>query len=533
MKSAPLRLRIFLFAPLLAASALLVGPVTSLADTVKLNNGQSLEGRITYEGSDFIKLEIAVSATIKDTKVIPKTDIAEIIKAAPDDVALSELRKTLPAPSLMSAEGYRSLIDNGPKKFLTQFPGSKHTEEVRKILAELETELDQVERGGLKIDGEWVNAKDRQQFKALTESRIRGVSFKRKVAQRDLLGALRDFEVLEERYLGAPAHVEAIETTKQLLPAFGDELTRMLRDVEYRNKKWEEDKGLLDEVERARVENARAQEIANYDRAVAQEKAAGIKWLSINQNSDQSLGGTISLVRAEIERLGAIDIAALRSMSERLVEADKMIAENKLDDARTAIAEANALFSGKDLDPKAKSKPRKPSSSSKKGSTDKEPPVPTSYTEALNYKIAETEEAIKLAKEQEAIAAKGDAVSGVISASDAPVDAVAGDAADAGDASAADGGSALADLMGSTKKTEEKEEDTKKKPTSTKKSSSAKSSAADDDEDGEEKPSRPAVVADEGGGISFQMIMIGVAVLMAVAIGVMKLLGIGGKKEES
>ena len=97
-----------------------------LADTVKLKDGKSFDGKITYEGTDFIKLEMAVSASIKETKTILRTDIAEIVKAAPDDVALDAIRKQLPAPSLLTADGYRALIEKGPKAFLAQFPGSRH-----------------------------------------------------------------------------------------------------------------------------------------------------------------------------------------------------------------------------------------------------------------------------------------------------------------------------------------------------------------------------------------------------------------------
>ncbi|MCB1231779.1 MAG: hypothetical protein KDN19_16040 [Verrucomicrobiae bacterium] len=506
---------------LICVAGMLALVMIARADTVKLKSGQTLEGKITAEGSDFIKLEIPVSATIKDTKIIPRGDIAQIIKAAPDDVALSELRKKLPAPSLMSAEAYRSLIDSGPKKFLEQYPSSTHKAEVEKMLADLQSELDKVERGYLKVEGEWISPQEKQQFKTLTDSRIRGVSFKRKVAAGDQLGALRDFEILDEQYFGTPAHVEAIPVVKELLPAFGQRLTRALQDVEYRKQKWEEDKGLLDEVARAQVEAARAQEIANFERAVEREKEAGIKWLSINDNSADSLTGSIGMVKSEIETLKSIDVATMNSMSEELVKADKLIAEKKLGDAKKTIAEATAMIGNT-------GKKGTSSTGKKSSSKGKSPSSPSSYASALLSKIAETETAMELARQQEASAAKGVEASKTIT--EAGAAAAEKVNTDLGEASTdkkeeVDQGSALTSLMGVEAK--EKEEKKVEKKTPTKKSTASK------DDEGEEMKRPEPVVADEGGGINFQLIMMIVAGLMVVAIVVMKVLGIGGKKESA
>ncbi len=508
---------------------------TGLADTVKLKSGETLEGKITSEGSDYIKLEIAVSSTIKDTKIIPKNDIAQIIKAAADDVALSDLRKKLPAPSLMSAEAYRSLISSGPEKFLKEFPSSTHKAEVEKILADLKEELDKVERGWVKVEGDWISPQERKDFKALTDSRIRGVVMKRKLAQGDHLGALRDFEILDERYFGTPAHLEALPVVKELLPAFGQRLTRALQDVEYRNQKWEQDKGLLDEVARAQVEAARAQEVANFQRAVEREKSAGVKWLSISDNSRDSLSGAIALVKSEIERLKGIDLNALKQMSEQLVKADKLIAEEKLAEAKRMIDEAMALPVGGE----GSKKGRSTSSSKKKSSGEEGAFVPSSYADALYHQIALAEEAIAVAKAQRESAAKGDEVSETMAKSKSDGKELVSDPGEAaaaeGDDAKTDQSTALAGLMGTTKKGEGGADAEGEKSNAAKKPAPKKTTAANDgtksgEAGAEERPS--PVVADEGGGLNFQLIMMIVAGLMVVAIVVMKVTGIGGKKKE-
>ena len=70
--------------PLLGISLLL--PFSLLqADEVKLKSGQSITGRITYEADDIVKIEVSVNASIKETKIIGRGDLAEIITDAPDE----------------------------------------------------------------------------------------------------------------------------------------------------------------------------------------------------------------------------------------------------------------------------------------------------------------------------------------------------------------------------------------------------------------------------------------------------------------
>ncbi|MBL9153585.1 MAG: hypothetical protein JNK37_13910 [Verrucomicrobiales bacterium] len=546
----------FLHRPILALAAALVAlavvilpSLPARADTVKMKDGKVHEGKITVEANDFIKLEVQVSATIKNTMTIPRADIAEIVKAAPDDVALNDLRKQLPAPSLMTAEAYRTMIEKGPKAFLTQFPASRHKPEVEKMLADLSAELDKVERGGLKIDGDWISAQDRKQFEALTESRIRLVSFRRNAAQRSFIGAMRDFEVLEEQYYGTPAFATALGEAKQLLPAFGSLVQQSLGSVAVRNEQWERDKGVLDEVARAQVEAARAQELANFKVANDREKAAGVKWMTINNNDATSLNAALTLIKTELDRIGKFNVESLTQMGEQLVAADKLIAEGKLVEAREAIAKAAAADA--EAAKAAGSKGGGSSSSSSRSSkSSKAGSKPGSYIAALNAKIAEAEAATKLAAEQAATAAAGAQAANTVAGSQPAVALQApGEAAEVakdGEAAAPKAGG-LADLMatgakaegekGKGEPTKDGDADGKSGAKKSASSSKKKAPASDDDEDMAAEDDAGADDAEpvddgEGGGLSFTLIMQIVAGVMVLVLVVLKVAGIGGKKKE-
>lgn len=144
------------FAVLFAAALLVAGPHPASADTIKLKSGETLEGRITFEAADSIKLEVQLSASIKETKTILKTDILEMTRTSPEELAFGEVKKKLPTPSLLKPSDYQSLIEAGPTAFLRTYPASKHKSEVEKILKELEDEKDKVERGFVKLEGEWI-----------------------------------------------------------------------------------------------------------------------------------------------------------------------------------------------------------------------------------------------------------------------------------------------------------------------------------------------------------------------------------------
>jgi hypothetical protein len=186
--------------PLLLASTL-IALLPLGADEIKLKSGQTLTGRITYEAADIVKIEIPVSASIKETKIIGRADIESIVKDAPDDVEFNKLQTLVPAPSMLSAENYRKMLETGPDAFLKNHPDSKHVAKVKEIQATLAEELDKVERGFMKVDGEWYSPQDKVAYKELIESKIRLLRMESNAKGNNysqLIAAMREFEVIEE-----------------------------------------------------------------------------------------------------------------------------------------------------------------------------------------------------------------------------------------------------------------------------------------------------------------------------------------------
>ena len=476
------------------------------ADEIKLKNGETISGKLVFESADFVKIEVAVSASIKETKLISRSEIAEIIKEAPDNVQFAKLEKILPTGSLIPASTYQSIITTGPEAFLSAFPDSKHVEKVKEIKAALEGELDKIERGYVKIEGEWISPQQKAEFKALTTSKIQLLSMKQFMAggnYNSLIGAMRSFETLEGKFYGTPAFAESIDLAVEAIPLLGSQLQKLSRDVDYRNAEFERKRDTLDEVGKAQIDAARAQEEAQLNAAIEEDKKNGIKWITLNSRSKDAIDSYIQLAVTELERIKQLDSSSIKDQSAQLVAVDEMIAGGELASAKTKLAEAAAL-SGKSL-----------SRSSRKSSSG-----PSSYVAALNLKLNERfaaeAEKEKAAAEAAASKALADNLKKAEEEKEVEVKGSEEEMDKDEKTSKSVGFSALSGA--NTDKQAEKSEE-KPKP---------KSSSRSERED---RP-QPVALEDEGGFSLGMLVPILTAVLIVVVV-LLKALGIGGSKKES
>lgn len=315
----------------------------SLADEVRLNSGEVLKGRIVSEGEDFVRIEVAVSETIRETRMISRADIASVMREAPDKVEFARIQSLVPTPSLMGINEYRSLLETGPDAFLRDFPGSEHVEEVREIRALVAEELEKVERGFVKIGEDWISPQERAEFEARVNSRIGLERMRRHVDRGDpnsLILAMREFEAIDQRYRGTPAHVDALELALSVVPNLGRRMQGLLRDVEFRNAEWERNKAQMEEDARAQVEAARAREEEQYKAAVEADRRSGIKWTRFDPRSEASLEAYLKLAEGELRTLQAVDVPELRRQAALLSEADDLIAKGELSSAASKLAAA-------------------------------------------------------------------------------------------------------------------------------------------------------------------------------------------------
>ena len=495
---------------LFASCILLVASVCQ-ADEIKLKNGETLNGRITYEADDIVKIEVAISASIKETKILARDQIETIVKDAPDNVAFAEIQKLVPTRSMMSASAYKSVITIGPDAFLSSFPESQHVPKVKEIKATLDEELDKVERGFIKIEEDWISPQEKVQFEALTNSRIRLLKMQglaKSGNYNGFINAMREYEAIEEAYYGSPALPKGTEIALIIIPQLGRQLTSMQRDFDYRNTEFERTKAQMTAEGQAQIENARKREEASHQANLEKEKKAGIKWVSLNPRSASSLENYIKLASTELARIKSYDVPALTEQAEKLVEADKLIAEGNLQRAKLKIDDASRM-SGK-----------------KEGTKSKKSKKSSSYLSTLRNKVSTGLTAISAKEKAAAESEKSEELTANLKKeTESPKLSTPDGEADGAETTEGEEKPAAVnfDALAQVDKKPAAEE---KKP-----SSKSKKKPEKDDEDDEDKD-RERSSSGGGGGIPVMRIIQILTVLLLVAVVAFKVLGIGGKKEE-
>jgi len=508
--------------------------VSSFADVVTLKDGTSVEGRIIVEGTDMLRIEVQVTPSIKETKTYSMTEVAKVEKTAPDKLAFAAVKELVPTRSLMTASDYDRIIKDGPQKFLSSFADSEHRAEVEKILADLEAEKERVQRGGIKLDGEWIDREERQLYRFAVDARVRLNRIRQKAEVDNLLGALRDFQTMGDSYAETPAYVTAVEEAQKIISAWGSTLQRKLANVDILNQRDEASLKLAAEDQRRRTQEARDAERQQFADLVRKEKDQGVVWVSVSDRDKQSLQNAIGIAKAQLDRLRALDIAALKKQAEDLTEANRLLGEGDLAEARLVIAESAV---GRSSSSKSRSRSRSKSKSKTTANT-----TPTSYSQWLTQRIDEEE--ATLAENARAKAAAAEAAEAAkIAAGGAPKEADAEGATDAkanadgetaavADAPTAGGTPSRAEIMAAEKAREQAKKAAEEKAAAdadSKKKSRSKKSSSDDDDDDKKRPAPAA----SGGGINIQVIVPIIAVLLMVTILVLKKFGIGGKPAAS
>ena len=345
------------------------------------------------------------------------------------------------------------------------------------------------------------------------------------------IGAMREFETFEQNSYGSPAFPRAVELARETLPKLGRQLQTMVRDVDFRNADYEKSLANSTPDTREQLIQARAREEKSYQDSLAADKKAGLKWVQLNPRIKASIEGYLTLASTELARINSFDVAALTQQSEKLVEADKLIAQGELEKARTLITEAAAITGQKaNTTSKSKSKSKSKAPSKSKGGS-----RPGSYIAALNAKVNEEladekakSEARKAAAESEALTA---ALNNTTSSAagieeDTPEGDVPADTETASDEAQPDAPQVddFAALAGSRKGPSKTDENAK---SSSKKKSKSKSS-----DNAEEKPKSRPVVEEEEGGFPLHLIIPILTVLLIVTVVLLKVFGIGGKKSD-
>lgn len=301
--------------PYPAVAALLLAASPLSADTIILNNGTTYEGRVLKDEGDSYLLEIQVTRSIRDERRVLKTDIKKIQRVDPSEAAFETLSKAVDTPDLLPASGYELRISK-LQEFLKEYPESPHKKTVQGYIDTLQKESEAIAAGSIKLDGQLINPEDRKANALAIDARIQFHQMRRAAESGRMLEALRDFDVLENEFPGTAAHRAAVAVVDEVLAAYRKRILSSLATLEKRIKDREIGLQRMPAADRNRAKAIFDEQQRRYEAAQVTERAAGIKWFSVNYHDRRSLEDAERRIETESRRIERFDDSRLESIDE-------------------------------------------------------------------------------------------------------------------------------------------------------------------------------------------------------------------------
>ncbi len=285
-----------------ASFSLLCLMLPAVADTFILKDGSKLEGSIIRQDATSYVVEVKVSKTIKDEKVIAKADVAKIEKTDPEISAFEEIEKLVPTPDLLSKEEYDQRIRLA-EKYLVDYRGSAKTKEAKAIIATLKSEAGEILAGGIKLKGKIVSSGEYRANAYEIDARIMETKIRALVENSQYLSALRMFSEFDRDFRNTTAHASLLPLIQQVVTAYLDEINNLLSTFDARAKQRQIGLDLMPSTERRRTEGAIRDEEAQFEKQLKEEKDAKVVWVTVHPLFKPSLADTLNFGKSEQSRL--------------------------------------------------------------------------------------------------------------------------------------------------------------------------------------------------------------------------------------
>ena len=278
--------------------------LTAAADTFELKDGTKLEGKILREDATSYVLEVQVTRTIKDERVVPKDEVVAIHRETADLKEFEKIAALVPVPDMLTAEQYASRI-RSVEKFLAAHPSSGKSRDARKILETLKTEANEILAGSVKISGKFIPPAEYSNNQLEIDARMQELRIREVIGQGHLLTALRAFIAFDQQFAGTQPHAELLPLIIQAINSHLAETKQLLATFDSRAQQRQAGLDRMAPDSRRATADAIAEETANIQRRFEAEKAAKIGWVTIAPYFRPSLEETLTFGQQELTRLRA------------------------------------------------------------------------------------------------------------------------------------------------------------------------------------------------------------------------------------
>ena len=253
----------------------------ALGDTLTLNDGRIIEGTITEETADNVFIEVNVTKSIKEERIIKLSDIANIVRTGRDSAEADALEKLVPTADGTTPDQYDEMLNKKVRPFLIKNKTSEHYDRVKKIEEILVDEKKKVEDGQVRFGSKWYTKEDMEQNRVDIDAGQALETAKALAQSGNLTGSLNLLEPFTTIYSSAESADDALKVRAQVLDALQTRAESDLATVDARLKQRTSDLDKLSAENRRVTEQARASEMAAAKaRFDAESKNPAVVWKS-------------------------------------------------------------------------------------------------------------------------------------------------------------------------------------------------------------------------------------------------------------
>jgi hypothetical protein len=332
-----LRLLPFFLVSLLCAQQL-------LADTITLKTGEVVTGTIKSETDAQVTIEVSVSSSITDERVINKADIAKEEKVQPDDIAYQQLAQQEPNPEFSYSSQQYDLFLSQLNAFETSYPNSAHIPDVKKLADTFRDEKMHVVNGQYKYLGRWISQQEAQTRAGQIQGMQLYAQMEQQAGSGDFIGAMQTFANLERTSASTRSYPVAVTLAQQVVARIKQVLAQSAAQLTAQQAQLKQTIAFTAEPEKSNlIQQARAEQ----DRAaavVAESIRSGAKWVPLIPNSTVSIQTLQTVANNEGSRLNSIQTANMNLSIGKVDAARAAMDSGKLKDADDLLTQAASLW---------------------------------------------------------------------------------------------------------------------------------------------------------------------------------------------
>jgi tetratricopeptide (TPR) repeat protein len=315
------------------------------ADTIKLKSGEIISGTIKDETPTEVTIEIQLSASITDERVVEKSDITDMQKEQPDEVLYKQLIAVQPNPqSSYSSDAYSQILAR-LSAFEVQYPSSSYLPEIKQLAATFQDEKNRVDAGEIKFLGAWLSKDEAARRSGQINAQALYGQMEQQASGGDLVGAMQTYDNIERTYPSTRAYPAAVELALRVLAALKQDMTNREQAIAADEAQLKATLAATAEPMRTQMAQAAQAEQDQDALVVAQAVKSGAIWTPLIPRSRVSIDTLQKVAQSEYSHISSIQLAAMEQSISKVDAARDAMSIGNLNQAGDLLQQASQLWS--------------------------------------------------------------------------------------------------------------------------------------------------------------------------------------------